>query len=163
MLLEHLAHSHLPSPSPKKGRQLCIFYYYFTSLEWESRQTHFLLWNSLIKTDSLFWTSSLWNRRSSRSWCRSWLGFSSCLTDVFIIWIYTPSPQAHERIYRASFQKYLFFTYLAMLGLSCGMWDLVPWPGIEPESPALGAWSLSHRTTREVPIKQFWMVWNRGT
>ena len=31
------------------------------------------------------------------------------------------------------------------------MWDLVPWPGIEPRPPALGAWSLSHCTTREVP------------
>ena len=36
--------------------------------------------------------------------------------------------------------------------LSCGMWDLVPWPGIEPGPPALGAWNLSHWTTREVPI-----------
>ena len=31
--------------------------------------------------------------------------------------------------------------------LSCGMWDLVPWPRMEPRSPALGAWSLSHWTT----------------
>ena len=30
---------------------------------------------------------------------------------------------------------------------SCGMWDLVPWPGIEPRPPALGAQSLSHWTT----------------
>ena len=35
-------------------------------------------------------------------------------------------------------------------GLSCGMWGLVPWPGIEPGSHALGAWSLSHWTIREV-------------
>ena len=34
---------------------------------------------------------------------------------------------------------------------SCGMWDLLPWPGIEPGPPALGARSLSHWTTREVP------------
>ena len=34
---------------------------------------------------------------------------------------------------------------------SCGMWDLVPSPGIEPGPPALGAGSLSHWTTREVP------------
>ena len=27
--------------------------------------------------------------------------------------------------------------------LTCGMWDLVPWPGVEPETPSLGAWSLS--------------------
>ena len=35
--------------------------------------------------------------------------------------------------------------------LSCGMWDLVPRPGIEPGPPALGAQSLSHWTAREVP------------
>ena len=37
--------------------------------------------------------------------------------------------------------------------LSCSMWDLliVSCPGIEPKAPALGAWSLSHWTTREVP------------
>ena len=36
-------------------------------------------------------------------------------------------------------------------GLSCGMWILVPQPGIEPGPPALGVWSLNHWTTREVP------------
>ena len=42
--------------------------------------------------------------------------------------------------------------YLAVLGLSCGIWDLVPWPGIKPGCPTLGVWSLNHRTTREVPV-----------
>ena len=32
------------------------------------------------------------------------------------------------------------------------MWALVPWPGMEPWSPALGVWSLSLWTTREVPL-----------
>ena len=32
---------------------------------------------------------------------------------------------------------------------SCGIWDLVPWPGTEPGPPALGVRSLSH-WTREV-------------
>ena len=31
------------------------------------------------------------------------------------------------------------------------MRDLVPWLGIEPGPPALGAWSLNHWTTKEVP------------
>ena len=48
--------------------------------------------------------------------------------------------------------------------LHCGMWDLVPRPGIEPGTPALGVWSLSHWTTREVPaqalLKQETMVEN---
>ena len=35
---------------------------------------------------------------------------------------------------------------------SCGMWGLVPQPGIEHGPPDLGAWSLNHLPTREVPI-----------
>ena len=41
---------------------------------------------------------------------------------------------------------------MAIPGLSCSMWDLVPWPGIEPGPFALGLWSPSYWTTREVPI-----------
>ena len=55
------------------------------------------------------------------------------------------------------FLKYLFI-YLSALGLSfstrdlcCSMRDLVPLPGVEPRPPALGARSLSHWTTKEVP------------
>ena len=49
--------------------------------------------------------------------------------------------------------------YLATLGLSCGIWDLVSWPWIQPGSPAFGAWSLSCWTPREDP---WWMTfsWN---
>ena len=45
-----------------------------------------------------------------------------------------------------------------MKTLSCGMRDLVPWPGIKPWAPALGMWSLSHWTMREVPINFFWFA-----
>ena len=65
----------------------------------------------------------------------------------------------------AVFKKY---SYLAALGLSCGMWDLhydmltlncsmwdlVPGPGIQPRLPALGVRSLSHWTGRKVPLLQ---------
>ena len=34
------------------------------------------------------------------------------------------------------------------------MWDLVPWLGIEPRPPTLGAQSLSHWITREVLVRQ---------
>jgi len=46
---------------------------------------------------------------------------------------------------------------------SCGMWDLVPQPGIKLDPAALGAQSLSHWTTREAPYifffkwKNIWM------
>ena len=63
------------------------------------------------------------------------------------------------------------FPYLAELSLTCHTQDppsssqhsgslvaacklscnSVPWPGIEPRHPALGAWNLTHWTTREVP------------
>ena len=43
------------------------------------------------------------------------------------------------------------FCYLATEGLSCGMLDPVPQPGIEPGPPALGAWGLSHWTAKEIP------------
>ena len=41
--------------------------------------------------------------------------------------------------------------------LSCGMWDLVSWSGIEPRLHALATWSLSHWNTREVPSILSWV------
>ena len=55
---------------------------------------------------------------------------------------------------RCSFLSFFFLNVyidLAVPGLNCCMWDLVSWPGIKPWSPVLGAWSLSHWATREVP------------
>ena len=46
---------------------------------------------------------------------------------------------------------------------SCSMWDLVPWPGMEPGPPALGVWSLSHGTTWEVPVLTFLLTRARIT
>ena len=48
--------------------------------------------------------------------------------------------------------------YLAVLCLTCNMGYLVFWPGIEPRTPALGAQSLSHWTSREVPVSQIVML-----
>ena len=67
------------------------------------------------------------------------------------------------------FNIYLYFLtiygYLAALGLccgtwtlSCGMWNLVLWPGIKPRAPALGVLSLSHWTFREVPKHEHFKV-----
>ena len=53
----------------------------------------------------------------------------------------TPGRQA------ASWKNFLKF-YLAVL---CNYWTVVLWPGIEPVSPALGAWSLNHWASREDP------------
>ena len=44
--------------------------------------------------------------------------------------------------------------YLAVRGLSCGVWDLVPWPGIKLRPPALGVWEwpLDHQGSPTWPI-----------
>ena len=59
------------------------------------------------------------------------------------------------------FLKFIFI-YLFVWGLSCGMqilsysrWNLVPWPELNLGCLALGMQSLSHRTTREVPLPPF--------
>ena len=44
---------------------------------------------------------------------------------------------------------------MAALGLSCSIPDLGPWPEIKPRPPVLGVQSLSHWTTREVPISPY--------
>ena len=38
----------------------------------------------------------------------------------------------------------------------CSTWDLVSWPGIKPEPAALGAQSLNHWATGDVPRVSFW-------
>ena len=53
----------------------------------------------------------------------------------------------------------------SMQTLSCDMWDLVSWPGIEPRPHAMTLWSLSHWTTRRAPYYWFWShfffkLWN---
>ena len=45
---------------------------------------------------------------------------------------------------------FFFLIYLAALGLSYSIWDLVPRPGIESRPPALGVLSLSRWAPREV-------------
>ena len=67
-----------------------------------------------------------------------------------------------------TYLKKILFIYLAALGLSyglrtfsCGMWALVPQPGIESGPPALGAWNFSHWTTRDVPHYMF-VEWMNG-
>ena len=48
------------------------------------------------------------------------------------------------------------FIYLAVLCLSCSIWDLVPWPGTEPRLHALVAHGLKHWTTaKSLPLSCF--------
>ena len=66
-------------------------------------------------------------------------GLSTCLRVVFF----------KKNIYLFRLRQVLVSVCI-LLVVAC-MWDLVPRPGIEPGPPALGAQSLTHWTTREVP------------
>ena len=70
--------------------------------------------------------------------------------------------------FQSSLQHVGFFFFF----FSCSMWDLVPRPGIEPRSPALGIWSFSHWTTiwrwatfggacGETDPALFWWSWEK--
>ena len=86
-------------------------------------------------------------RNAAECW-RSWSLIKACdgpsVISFFFIFIYLfGCPGSWVAPYRI---------FVAARGIfSCGMWDLVPHPGTEPRPPELGARSLTHWTTREVP------------
>ena len=61
------------------------------------------------------------------------------------------SPSLSLFLFSVDITKKNYYFYLALPGLSRSMWYLVPQPGIKPGPPALGAQSLSHWLTGEVP------------
>ena len=55
-------------------------------------------------------------------------------------------------------KRKILHSYLTAPGLSCGMWDLVLWPGIRPVPLALGTRNLSHWTSKKVSSDMFWFI-----
>ena len=87
--------------------------------------------------------------------------FSQLYCDIKFV-SFPPLTYVYNRVELIRIFRYLFifkifkvFIHLAALDFSCGMQDLDPQPGIKPRLPALGAPSLSHWTTREVPKHLF--------
>ena len=82
-------------------------------------------------------------RRKSILISRHYLFIYFLITDIifFLMWLHWVLVVAHG----------IFYLHSGMQILSWGMWNLVPWPRIEPWSPARAEWSLSHWTTKEVP------------
>ena len=86
------------------------------------------------------------------------------LKEWFTEFLPTPNPAClvnvlYNNVTAPQFTFLVFFNIFAVLGLSCNMWDLVPWPGIKPRPPALGAWSLSHGITWDVPSVFPYHLW----
>ena len=105
-------------------------------------------------------TGLVFHERQIHTSCRSY-----CPSECFL-WIFSISNTSHcmGHIDFFFFNIYLFiwlhrvlvaargiFLAACRIFLAACMWDLVPWPGIKPGPPALGARSLNHWTTREVP------------
>ena len=65
-----------------------------------------------------------------------------CIDIYLLLWLHWASVVARGMV---------SFGMRTLRTPSCGTWDLVPWPGIKPQPPALGVQGLSHWTTREVP------------
>ena len=72
---------------------------------------------------------------------------------------------AFKKIYlfvcSGSYLQHVVSLVVACKPLVVGMWDLVPWPGIEPRTPALGAQSLSPWTIREALRWHFKSIGNK--
>ena len=105
----------------------------------------------ILQTRILEWIVIFFSRRSSQP--RDQTQVSCIASGFFTIWAAT----------LLFFNIYLFDCAGSVMAcrssaFRCGMWtlscsirELVPWPGTEPRPPPLGAQSLSHWTTREVP------------
>ena len=77
-----------------------------------------------------------------------------CLIFIWLHWVLVAASRIFDLCY-------------SMWTLSCGMWDLVLWPGIELGPPTLGMYGVfaTHWTTREAPPFRFdfesllaWMI-----
>ena len=100
-----------------------------------------------VNSGSWWWTGRpgvlqfMGSQRVGHNWATelNWIYFHFLYLFIYLIWLHWIFVVAC-RMFRCG-----------MWTLSCGLWDLVPWLGIELGSPALGAQSLNPWTTREVP------------
>ena len=110
---------------------------------------HPLLLPSVFPSIRVFSSESALHLRWPKYWNFS---FSISPSNQYSGLISLQSKRLSRVFLNTTVQKILkIFIYLAVLGLSCSMWYLIPWPGMEPKPPALGAQSLSYWTTRKVP------------
>ena len=132
----------------------------FMSIEWVMLSNHFILCHPLLLLPSDFPSIIVFSNELTLHirWPKYWnFSFSISPSNQYSGLISLQSKRLSRVVLNTTVQKILkIFIYLAVLGLSCSMWYLIPWPGMEPKPPALGAQSLSYWTTREVP--DFWCL-----
>ena len=75
------------------------------------------------------------------------------LWDIFLFEIFVLLPLSQTNWINVPLSTVLFFKYnfIYFLAVPCGVWDLVPPPGMEPKPPAVEVQHLNHWTSREVP------------
>ena len=108
-----------------------------------------------------YWDPLIWPKETSpwlptclcvQSGCDRLMYMPQHQLGVILSWAVRRDPPCTPlaSMFYSSFFLHIYF-YLAALGLSCSMQDLVPWPGIEPGLSALRAQNPSHCITRQVP------------
>ena len=124
------------------------------------------IWETLLKSKSVSWNSRYLFRLNLNVIFTSKSNFHSQKSSPSLIFIYLSIylfiylfiylallglSCGTQDIFSCSMWDLFFFFSCCMWILSCGMRDLVPWPGIESSPPVLGVQRLSHWTTKEVP------------
>ena len=141
-------------------------------LAWETPGTRSLAgygpWGRKSRTWLSDWTTTT-GMKAEKAWEKGSMrrsqhpkGAPSCMPPDALV-SHSPRPprggQGDRTLGSVFLLLFFFFKYLfacaslscSMGTLRCGLWNLVPWPGIKSGLPALGMPRLSHWTTREVP------------
>ena len=125
---------------------------FFQLRHWESGEER----SVTVHSATSFLTCSLWLTEESGGWGRHWWFLWSCPSLVFLALyavschLYNPfgaNPFIALHTYPGAQHLYFLRSFCVHTVYNI----LVPWPEIEPEPPAVKAWSPNHWATREIP------------
>ena len=107
--------------------------------------------HEIFQARILEWVSISFPRGST--WPRDWTQVSCFAGKLFSVWA---TRTVTGNFSWPQFSIYLITTFLRtpwiVLVMTCGLWDLVSKPGIEPRPLAVEVESPNHWTTREFPL-----------